>query len=230
MDTYPPSRAGPPRSGRRGSVPSRVYFLQNASRPATFLRRVPRGFFSTTSSLEESSLDDEDEVDAFAAVDAGAAASSVLAYLEARSSMSLVCLCVVRSSATSAKVEETPANAPLEEAVLDVLLRRDGVAAGDGREACGRKGGGFRAPRGAGASGGSRAALGSVRGPLAPARSQTGGTDAMGSSRFKRPPGAIFGHVPDAAAKLPTTSADRSFMMATAREQANYKRLSWCRA
>jgi len=52
----------------------------------------------------------------------------------------------------------------------------------------------------------------------------------MGSSRFKRPPGAIFGHVPDAAAKLPTTSADRSFMMATAREQANYKRLSWCRA
>ena len=134
------------------------------------------------------------------------------------------------STASSAKVEQTPADAPLEEAVLDVLLRRDGVAAGDGREACGRKGGGFRAPRGAGAGGGSRAALGSVRGPLAPARSQTGGTDAMGSSRFKRPPGAIFGHVPDAAAKLPTTSADRSFMMATAREQANYKRLSWCRA
>ena len=91
MDTYPPSRAGPPRSGRRGAVPSRVYFLQNASRPATFLRRVPSGFFSTTSSLEESSLDADEEDDAFAAVDAGAAASSVLAYLDARSSMSFVC-------------------------------------------------------------------------------------------------------------------------------------------
>ena len=72
-------------------MPSRVYFLQNASRPATFLRRVPSGFFSTTSSLEESSLVDDDEDDAFAAVDAGAAASSVLAYLDARSSMSFVC-------------------------------------------------------------------------------------------------------------------------------------------
>ena len=69
----------------------RVYFLQNASRPATFLRRVPSGFFSTTSSLEESSLDDADDEDAFAAVVAGAAASSVLAYLDARSSMSFVC-------------------------------------------------------------------------------------------------------------------------------------------
>ena len=75
------------------------YFLQKASFLPTFLRRVPRGFFSTTSSLEESSLDDDEEDDAFAAVDAGAAASSVLAYLEARSSMSLVCLCVVRSPA-----------------------------------------------------------------------------------------------------------------------------------
>ena len=69
----------------------RVYFLQNASRPATFLRRVPSGFFSTTSSLEESSLDDADDEDDFAAVVAGAAASSVLAYLDARSSMSFVC-------------------------------------------------------------------------------------------------------------------------------------------
>ncbi len=68
------------------------YFLQKASFLPTFLRRVPKGFFSTTSSLEESSLDDDEEDDAFAAVDAGAAASSVLAYLEARSSMSLVCL------------------------------------------------------------------------------------------------------------------------------------------
>ena len=67
------------------------YFLQNASRPATFLRRVPRGFFSTTSSLEESSLDADEEDDALAAVDVGAAASSVLAYLDARSSMSFVC-------------------------------------------------------------------------------------------------------------------------------------------
>ena len=55
------------------------------------MRRVPKGFFSTTSSLEESSLDDDEDDDAFAAVDAGAAASSVLAYLEARSSMSFVC-------------------------------------------------------------------------------------------------------------------------------------------
>ena len=67
------------------------YFLQNASFLPTFLRRVPRGLFSTTSSLEESSLADDDEDDALAAVDAGAAASSVLAYLEARSSMSFVC-------------------------------------------------------------------------------------------------------------------------------------------
>ena len=67
------------------------YFLQKASFLPTFLRRVPRGFFSTTSSLDASSLDDDEEDDAFAAVDAGAAASSVLAYLDARSSMSFVC-------------------------------------------------------------------------------------------------------------------------------------------
>ena len=90
MDTYPPSRAGPPRAAGAGLCA--IYFLQNASFLPTFLRRVPRGFFSTTSSLEESSLDDDEEDDAFAAVDAGAAASSVLAYLVARSSMSLVCL------------------------------------------------------------------------------------------------------------------------------------------
>ena len=58
-----------------------IYFLQNASFLPTFLRRVPKGFFSTTSSLEESSLDDDEEEDAFAAVDAGAAASSVFCLL-----------------------------------------------------------------------------------------------------------------------------------------------------
>ena len=79
------------RAAAAGAGLCAIYFLQNASRPATFLRRVPSGFFSTTSSLEESSLDDDEEDDAFAAVDAGAAASSVLAYLEARSSMSFVC-------------------------------------------------------------------------------------------------------------------------------------------
>ena len=129
------------------------YFLQNASFLPTFLRRVPKGFFSTTSSLEESSLDDDEDDDAFAAVDAGAAASSVLAYLVARSSMSLVCLCVVRSS-TARRVDSVPwegrkdaGRAPLEEAVLDVLLRRDGVAAGDRREACERGGAVSRARR-----------------------------------------------------------------------------------
>ena len=54
------------------------------------------------------------------------------------------------STASSAKVEQTPADAPLEEAVLDVLLRRDGVAAGDGREACGRGGAVSLVVRGAG--------------------------------------------------------------------------------
>ena len=79
------------RAAAAGAGLCAIYFLQNASRPATFLRRVPKGFFSTTSSLEESSLDADEDDDALAAVDAGAAASSVLAYLEARSSMSFVC-------------------------------------------------------------------------------------------------------------------------------------------
>ena len=44
------------------------------------------------------------------------------------------------STASPCEDKKTPGDAPLEEAVLDVLLRRDGVAAGDGREACGRRG------------------------------------------------------------------------------------------
>ena len=105
------------------------------------------------SSLEESSLDDDEEDDALAAVDAGAAASSVSAYLEARSSMSLVCLRRPQSSTArrgdgvECEGRTDAGRAPLEEAVLDVLLRRDGVAAGDRREACERGGAVSRARR-----------------------------------------------------------------------------------
>lgn len=53
----------------------------------TFFRRVPKGIFTATSSLE-SSLDG---VATASAVVTGAAASGVLAYFEARSSMSFVC-------------------------------------------------------------------------------------------------------------------------------------------
>ena len=190
------------------------YFLQKASFLPTFLRRVPKGFFSTTSSLEESSLDDEEDDDAFAAVDAGAAASSVLAYLVARSSMSLVCLRWPQSS-TARRVDSVPwegrkdaGRAPLEEAVLDVLLRRDGVAAGDGREACGQSGviSARRAARGRAAARAQRSGhpwrrrAGEIRGgrchlELAPFPA-SGGIESCG-------------YAPDAAAKLPTTIAER---------------------
>ena len=153
------------------------YFLQKASFLPTFLRRVPKGFFSTTSSLEESSLDDEEDDDAFAAVDAGAAASSVLAYLVARSSMSFVCHSKKPSCAGAGGEATKRYGAVVSRVVrrrtlrrgrvvgvgasgrgrskadgrrsqdLDVLLRRDGVAAGDGREACGRTGAVSRARR-----------------------------------------------------------------------------------
>ena len=214
------------------------YFLQNASFLPTFLRRVPKGFFSTTSSLEESSLDDDEEDDAFAAVVAGAAASSVLAYLEARSSMSFVChskkpscagkgggatkrygavvLRVVRRrTLRRGRVAGVGASGRGRSKAdgrrsqdLDVLLRRDGVAAGDGREACGRRGA-FSARRPARKRAAARAQrsghpwrrrAGEIRGgrchlELAPFPA-SGGIESCG-------------YAPDAAAKLPTTIADR---------------------
>ena len=109
--------------------------------------------------------------------------------------------------------EETPVNAPLEEAVLDVLLRRDGVAAGDRREACGRMGAVFarRAARGRAAARAQRSGhpwrrrAGEIRGgrchlELAPFPA-SGGIESCG-------------YAPDAAAKLPTTIAERIRMVA----------------
>ena len=103
---------------------------------------------------------------------------------------------------------ETLVNAPLEEAVLDVLLRRDGVAAGDRREACGRRGAfsARRAARGRAAARAQRSGhpwrrrAGEIRGgrchlELAPFPA-SGGIESCG-------------YAPDAAAKLPTTIAER---------------------
>ena len=186
MDTYPPPRAGPPRRGRRGSVPSRDYFLQNASRPATFLRRVPKGFFSTTSSLEESSLDDDEDDDAFAAVDAGAAASSVLAYLEARSSMSFVCHSKKPSlTFFFGATASLPATAEKPAVEQGLFLRAAGR--GGGRRLART----VRAIAGAGARANPR---GQMHLELAPFPA-SGGIESCG-------------YAPDAAAKLPTTIAD----------------------
>ena len=220
-----------------------IYFLQKASFLPTFLRRVPKGFFSTTSSLEESSLDDDEEDDAFAAVDAGAAASSVLAYLVARSSMSFVCHSK-KPSCAGAGGEATKRYGVVVSRVvrrrtlrrgrvagvgasgrgrskadgrrsqdLDVLLRRDGVAAGDGREACGQSGviSARRAARGRAAARAQRSGhpwrrrAGEIRGgrchlELAPFPA-SGGIESCG-------------YAPDAAAKLPTTIAERIRMVA----------------
>ena len=112
------------------------------------------------------------------------------------------------STASSTKVEETPGDVPLEEAVLDVLLRRDGVAAGDGREACGRGGAVSLVVRGAGRAAARaqrsghpwRRRAGEIRGgrchlELAPFPA-SGGIESCG-------------YAPDAAAKLPTTIAER---------------------
>ena len=204
----------------------------------TFLRRVPKGFFSTTSSLEESSLDADEDDDAFAAVDAGAAASSVLAYLEARSSMSFVCHSKKPSCAGVGGEATKRYGAVVSRVVrrrtlrrgrvagvgasgrgrskadgrrsqdLDVLLRRDGVAAGDGREACGRKGAVFARGAARGAGGGSRAAVGPS---LAPTRGRIrGGRCHLELAPFPASGGIeSCGNAPDAAAKLPTTIADR---------------------
>ena len=213
------------------------YFLQKASFLPTFLRRVPKGFFSTTSSLEESSLDDDEE-DALAAVDAGAAASSVLAYLVARSSMSFVCHSKKPSCAGAGGEATKRYGAVVLRVVrrrtlrrgrvagvgasgrgrskadgrrsqdLDVLLRRDGVAAGDGREACGQSGviSARGAARGRAAARAQRSGhpwrrrAGEIRGgrchlELAPFPA-SGGIESCG-------------YAPDAAAKLPTTIAER---------------------
>ena len=186
-----------------------IYFLQNAAFAhvlGSVLRLLLDDLVAGGGKL------DDDEDDDAAAVDAGAAASSVLAYLVARSSMSLVCLrCPGRrrrdaSTASGARGEETPADAPLEEAVLGVLLRQRRRRRRRPRSLR-SNGGGFarRAARG-----GRRLARGvrAIRG--ADARAKSAGADAIWNWRPSQlPGGSSCGYAPDAAAKLPTTIAER---------------------